>query len=292
MPPPDADFGIEIEFQKGAGNPRRVFDALSALLDGFERLDRTALESIDSRIEASLVLEDIEAGSIRAWFRNVLKAADDDALKGLDWKPLVGQYLVKAKYAALRWLDNPDEPPVKSLSTELRSIAQETDVRHLPDYAPPSDLHLLDALERMQDGKRLLRADDRLLIEADAKVYEVDLRRDRSLPAPEAYEVIPAETVSRAEMVLTVRKPDMIGRSMWQFKHGSTNLSAPIQDADWLDRYHRRQVAVMPGDALRCLVSLSYSYDKDGRLAEQKLEIEKVLGIVPGAGAQTELEGF
>ena len=40
MPPPDADFAFEIDFKKGEGDPRRVFDAASTLIDAFEVLDK------------------------------------------------------------------------------------------------------------------------------------------------------------------------------------------------------------------------------------------------------------
>jgi hypothetical protein len=39
MPPPDADFSFTIDFAKGTGDPRRVFDAAVLLIDGFESLD-------------------------------------------------------------------------------------------------------------------------------------------------------------------------------------------------------------------------------------------------------------
>lgn len=39
MPPEDADFSFTIDFKKGAGDPRRVFDAASELIAGFEALD-------------------------------------------------------------------------------------------------------------------------------------------------------------------------------------------------------------------------------------------------------------
>jgi hypothetical protein len=32
LPPPDSDFSFTIGFQKGRGDPRRVFDAASALV--------------------------------------------------------------------------------------------------------------------------------------------------------------------------------------------------------------------------------------------------------------------
>jgi hypothetical protein len=215
------------------GNPRRIFDAASFLIEGFERLDRAAIVSIDTRIQPLLVLEDIETGSLRIWLKNVLNALDDNALKDLEWRPLVGKYLVRTKYAALRWLDNPNRPSVPDLVRELRQIAEETDVRHLPDYAPVREPELIEALDKVQAGKRQLLSSDRLIIEAEGKVYQTDLNRDWS-PGTIA-PVAPRETDSHVQMILTVRKPDMIGKSMWQFRHGKANLSAPVKDGEWLD---------------------------------------------------------
>ncbi len=61
-------------------------------------------------IETEILLEDIEAGSIKVWLRNALHAVEDEALKTLDWKPAVGKYLVRAKYAVIRWIDDNATP--------------------------------------------------------------------------------------------------------------------------------------------------------------------------------------
>src|SRR5688500_2924605 len=86
MPPDDSDFGLKIEFQKGVGDPRRIFDAASALIDGFEILDDALVGSIDSKIETVMVLEDVQASSLKIWLKTLLECVDDDALKDLEWK--------------------------------------------------------------------------------------------------------------------------------------------------------------------------------------------------------------
>lgn len=85
-------------------------------------------------------------------------------------------------------------------------------------------------------------------------------------------------------MILTVRKPDMIGASQWQFRHGKQNLNAPVHDEEWVVRYHDRLVDIRPGDALRCWVRFVYEYDPKGALVGQRLEIEKVFEVIPGPG--------
>src|SRR5579863_530025 len=92
--PPAADFAFEIDFKRGEGSASRVFLAINDFIRGCERLDSELVQAIDNNIETVMVLEDIEAGSIKVWLRNALRAVEDDALKTLDWKPAVGKYLV------------------------------------------------------------------------------------------------------------------------------------------------------------------------------------------------------
>ncbi len=59
-----------------------------------------------------------------------------------------------------------------------------------------------------------------------------------------------------AEMILAVKKPDYLGTSKWDLRHGKRTIQAKIEDEDWLRRFQNRQEDVRPGDALRCNVSI------------------------------------
>lgn len=183
MPPEGADFAFAIDFKRGEGNPRRVFDAASALIHGFELLDAALATSVDELLEPLLVLEDVESESLKVWLRNVLNAIDDDAIKKLDWKPIVGAYLLKAKYIVLEYCDSGDAstlPAIDQLKQSLQSLAEQTDVRHLPAYPPINDAKLIAAIDRLQGAKRDLTAGDRIIIESEGRTYEVDLSSSAS----------------------------------------------------------------------------------------------------------------
>ena len=147
-PIPEADFAFYIDFAKGEGSPSRVFSATHDFIQACERLDRELVASIDSSIQTVMVLEDIEAGSIKTWLRNTLKSTDDQALKELNWKPAVGKYLVRAKYMVLQWIDNDTTPrSLPDLRKNIQKLAKETDVRYIPDYSPPPAEALLRAVK-------------------------------------------------------------------------------------------------------------------------------------------------
>ena len=293
MPPADADFSFEIDFKKGIGRPRRVFDAASELIEAFEILDEALIQSVDNKMRPLLVLEDVEAGSIRVWLRNVLTRTEDDALKTLDWKPLIGRYLVKSKYLVLDFLNdenNANKPKLDILKDGLRRIAEETDIKHLPDYAPINEPKLLASMDQIQSAKRELVSGDKLTFEAEGRSLTVKL--DSIWQPSENIEVGKEgikETESEGEIILTIRKPDLLGSSMWLFGHGRSSVSANISDENWLFDFHSRKIPLYSGDALRCKAKFTFVYDENGTLLEQKFEILKVLEIIKGPGPQIEL---
>jgi hypothetical protein len=289
MPPADADFAFRIQFAKGAGDPRRVFDAASELIDGLEELDGAVAGSVDSKIKTLMILEDIEAGSIKVFLKTLLQSVDDQSLKDGEYRKAIGPALIKAKYAAIEYLDSDQKDAgggADALRETLQTIARETDVRHLPDYPPIHEARLVASLDKIQDAKRILGPGDKLTIETEDRTYEVDLSKTWE---PSEFIKIDEKTTEResdAEIILTIRKPDMLGSSMWQFGHGDHRISARILDESWFNDFHSGKIALRSGDALRCKVKFIYIFDAKGALVDQKTDILKVLELLGGGGGE------
>lgn len=288
---PQADFAFEIDFKRGEGSPSRVFSAINDFIRGCERLDAELANAIDANIETVMLLEDIEAGSIKVWLRNALHATEDDALKTLDWRPLVGKYLVKAKYAVIRWIDNDAVPrSLPALAREIQAIATETDVKHLPDYRAPSPKALLDAVRDFQHVKDQLVAGDRATyIDRDGDRAEMNLSLRLNVDDIEAMAVKETVTFPVAPMILAVKKPDYLGDSKWDLRHGKRAISAKIEDEAWLKRFQGREIDVRPGDALRCNVRIEHLYGHDNELLTEKYTIVHVDDILIDSYRQSEL---
>jgi hypothetical protein len=118
--------------------------------------------------------------------------------------------------------------------------------------------------------------------------YKVDLTKTWD-PA----EVIPLSTApttekhSEGEIILTIRKPDMVGQSKWQFTRGKVPIFARISDEDWLSRFHDRKViGLHSGDAMRCKVRFTYIFDDKGTMIEEQIEVTKVIEIIKGSGGE------
>jgi hypothetical protein len=283
------EFSFVIKFARGQGDPRRIFDAASLLIDGFDELDGTIAQSVDAKLSTITVLEDIQSGSLRVVLRTILENIDDQGLKEGEWKKAIGPALVKGKHLAIEALNrNETDAPkaVEYLRTELDQIVQQTDVKHIPAYAPIHEGRLIASLDKIQDAKRTLGPKDELTIEFDGKTYAADLTKTW-----EPAKLVPVsgttEKTSEGTIILTIRKPDLLGAARWQFSHGTALTYASIEDERWLQRFHSGKIALHSGDALRCKVKFTYIFDDTGKMIEQQTDITKVLGIMRGPGHQT-----
>jgi hypothetical protein len=87
-------------------------------------------------------------------------------------------------------------------------------------------------------------------------------------------------TFPAAPMILAVKKPDYLGDSKWDLRHGKRPISAKIEDTAWLKRFQSREVDVRPGDALRCEVQIEYLYGHDNELLTERYTLVRVIEVL------------
>jgi hypothetical protein len=287
MPLPDSrstiDFGIQIDFDRESHDPARIFRTMSGLISSFQQLDHSLVESIDISIEPVLLLEDVEAGSIKVWLREQIEGIEDDALKSGDWKKIAGQFLVKGKYILLRFLqDNkklPGRADIIRLQGELLRAAEETQLRGLPVYRPVPIQNLLGGIKSVNEAlNQLGDRDTAKFISAEG---DTDLTPIVEFSLSDIEELLTQETViGSAILILKVKKPDYLGTSKWEFVFEHA-MEVKILDFDWLVRFQNREVDVRPGDALRAEVLTEVKYGYGGDVIGMTYTIRKVLEVIP-----------
>ncbi len=291
-----SEFCIAIDFEKGSENPSRVFRAMFELIEAFQRLDVDLVKSIDSKIEPIALLEDIETGSIKAWLGHILRNIDDQALKELDWKPLIGQYLVKSKYAIINFLENKteitDRQQIEALEKDLLRLAEETEVRTFPAYSPIARPKLLSGISDITKALSHLSEEDKATFQTPEGTTGFNLQFNF---APDSIEkLLTDETITNtSEMILKVKKPDYLGESRWEFRHGATPISAKVADNEWLHKFQNRQVDIRPGDSIRAKVEITVKYGYDKEVVSSShiiVEVVEILPFVPPDTSQIPIE--
>lgn len=284
---------VEVDYERGAERPERIFHAMADLIEAFQRIDLHLAESIGAGIEPVVVLEEVEAGSIRTWLATVLRSVDDEALKKLDWKQIVGTYLVRAKARILKYLDGKkeitDPADVEVLEAELVQLAEETQVRYIPAYTPiPRRLLLADLNDVSAAVAPLNPRESAVALLEDERVA---IPREFSISTDAIDRILTDQTLDNdADLILKVKKPDYLGNSMWEFRHEGHKIEANISDTGWLQRFRRREVNLGPGDAIRAVLHTTVHYDKSGEVVTSERRVTKVHEVIPLApGTQAEM---
>ena len=277
------DFCITIDFDKESPNPERVFMTMSNIITSFKKLDDNLIKSIDKNIQPVLILEDIEIGSIKTWLKQSLEQINDDGLLHLDWRPMVGQYLVKAKYYILIFLENRTQisssQEVKELQNQLYDIAEQTNVNRFPSYAPITIPKLIDNIDRINNSLATLDKKDKMFFIS----YEgnASFNLGFNFVPEEIEELLTKEKIENtATMILKVKKPDYLGFSQWEFKYDRRTIFVKIVDDIWLTSFQKRREDVRPGDSLKAKVKVTVKYGYDGNVLNTHYEILKVESII------------
>jgi hypothetical protein len=289
----DYDFCIEIDFEKGSSEkPSRVFAAMAGLINSVQVLDLNLAQAIDTRIRPELLLQEIEVGSLKSWLRNRILEIDDEALNKLNYKKIIGDYLVKAKYRILECLkdkDSLDETKVKQLQEELQQLAEETRVRKIPSYGVVRRRVLAEFwIETSESTAVLGERDVARYISAAGKIV---LPRGYVLPDEIKEEILTKEiSTSETVLLLKVKKPDYLGESRWLFHHDGHPIEASIEDKEWLAAFQNRKIIVRPGDSLKAHLKTEVRRGYDKEDVSVRYYITKVIDIIEGdKGTQASL---
>jgi len=277
------DFCIEIDYKKDSENPSRVFRSMSEIIEACQNIDRQLVNVIDVNIETVLLLEDVQTSSIKAWLRTILERVPDDALYNLSWKPVIGQYLVQGKKYIIDFtrekttVTNIQE--LTPLSDKIHKLAEATNIKMLPAYTPIQPHALLESLKDISSGLNQLTEGDtaKYIISDDVVDFNLEFRL-----APESIEdlITKETTIMKGEKLLKIKKPDYLGESMWDMKHGNTTISVSISDLEWLKNFQSGNIHLVPGDSIRALVRETYKYDHENNLIGQHYHVEEVLEVI------------
>lgn len=275
-------YALKITYEKGTPQPSRVFKAMSEMIDGLQVLDGCLLKAFPFKIEPTLLLEDIQVSSLRTVVKNVLTQIDDEAIKNLEWKKVIGSFLLKGKHAVIEWIDKRDRietrQELQMLASDLQKLAEDTKVLYLPVYTPPPLIVLTRNLSIISSAVAKLGPGDEATYESDEIISRFNKRFQFNDEF--AAELLTHERITnQSEVLLRVKKPDYLGESMWEFKHAGHPIRAKIEDHTWLALFQLQKVEVKPGDSLRVLLETTTHHGPDGEELITYYRVLKILNI-------------
>lgn len=270
----EGEIGLVIDYQPGRVLAIDVLQAAMKMIESLDKLDAVLLSSVDTSLEPVSVLNDVQHSSLKMLLARALRNTPDELLGTLDWKKWVGGLLVKGKYKLLQKLEA-DAPEIQQVLTEL-----EPEYRAAPamiGYEPPAVSDVMDALDGVAKARAALPGQ---LVKVQTEFGDVYIPETEAIAADPSSIKVANTITNRGMEYFKVKSPDMLGSAQWTVLRNNRSTKVDMLHKGWIDAYHRREHAVLPGDSLKCQYEERISYDALGNEIERKLAIIEVMEVI------------
>jgi hypothetical protein len=270
----EGEIGLKIDYTPGQTPAVELLSGAMRLVEALDRLDRALLSSVDTSLEPVSVLNDVQRSSLKLLLARALRSVPDDALRNMEWKKWIGDLLIKGKYRLLGSLDA-DTP---TIAQELQALS--ADYENAPGvlvpYRAPKLQDVIEALDRVQDVCAVISCP----VTVQTELGDVELKAF-SIPMQQPGSgVIESSITNQGEEIFKVKSPDMLGEAQWTVLRNNRNTRVNMLHRGFVEKYHRREFAILPGDALRCRFEETVNYDAAGQEISRDISIVEVKSII------------
>ena len=270
----EGEIGLVIDYEPGRSHAVDVLQGAMDMIHALDRLDAALLSSVDTSLEPVSVLNDIQHSSLKMLLARALRHMPDELAGNLDWKKWVGGLLVRGKYKLLAKIEA-DAPEIKSTLAELDAEYDAAPARLL-GYKPPQVSDVIDALDSVAKARAQLPGQT---VTVQTELGDIAIPETAPASAPEIPPATQTITNGGTEF-FKVKFPDLLGSAQWTVLRNNRNVKIDMLHQAWLDAYHRREHALLPGDSIKCHFEEKVAYDAAGNEIERRLAIIEVLEII------------
>lgn len=278
-----SSFAIKLEFDKNTENPSRLFYSFAEMIDSVNSLDIVIAKTINSTITSKIILDDVEKGSIIAKLWNELVISEEGKIDDLEPQENLKDYLEDSRKAAIDFVsqNKSSVEDLEKLSIEIAEIAEKKKVAESFNYAEPNLIDLAKSINEIKNSTNDLHQNEGFILTNSDENPSAIMRNGSEKIDIESVEkfLTKEELVNNYETFYKIKKPDFLGDSQWDFKHGNKSIKVKILHQEWLDQFHKGEIVVLPGDSLKVKIKQTNKYNQNGYLISEKIEIIEVLEI-------------
>ena len=277
----ESEIEIKLEFDKNSENPARLFRSLAKLVDSINEFDFLMASTIDSTVTSKVYINDFEKGSLITKLRSALIIGDDKKLDNEDNSENIKEHIRHSRDKAFEFIaeGKSSVQDVENFVEEINESAKNKNLTESFNYAEPNLLDLAKVVNKINESTDDLTKNE--FFEIKKKKDSPQIKTGNSkINIDDVEEALTKETIEQDfEIYYKIKKPDFLGDSQWEFKHGTKTLKIKITHSEWLDKFHLGKIIVKPGDSLKVKVNQVNSYNTNGYLLSEKKEIIEVLEI-------------
>lgn len=274
----EGEISLVIDYEPGSTVAVDLLQGAMNLIESLDGLDKVLLSSVDTSLEPVSIINDVQHSSLKLLLARALKSTPDDILKDLSFKKWVGHLLVKGKYKLLKCLEsgNCDAPEIQKTLSSLEKDYNDAPVGFV-GYDAPRVSDVIDALDKVEIARSSL-AKEKILIQTE--LGDIHLP-EAKIALQTIMESCPEDIIlNKGEEFFKIKQVDMLGNSQWTVLRNNRAVKVDMLHKSWLDKYHNREVEILPGDSLFCKYEEVITYDQNQNEIDRKLSIVEVMKVI------------
>lgn len=275
---------------------KNAIEAFAQIIKFYEILqafDKSVIRNINAAYIPEYGLENVEYGSLKTRLVQILKAIPDELIQDLEWKKIIGFFLVKAKYRLIKFLSEENKiesrEQIKKITDEINNDIKQIGNEHHLLVTEISEYVILNVADDL--SKEVNNLKDKELLEYKSKAGNTFVQKGVYINKPKIlFELGEKTIVNETTEILKVKKVDLLSDiPKWDFLQSKKPLSAKMLDTEWLNSFHSRQVNIQPEDALAVTLRTIHTYTPSYKSKKTDFEIIKVLSVIGPNDADTQL---
>jgi len=280
----DSDVVIEAGAQGSASSPDA--SAIQLLRDAVEASYRALAGPVAIKLDTIAAVEEVAKRSTSLWVRVQARGGSGQDGLGDPADPSLLKFLARGTLAIIAWMDGSPTLQLADLQQAIRVLAWGTSITTTAHPALPSSSELVNAISAWQQAKNAMGAGDSVRIVTNNGSADLDL--SKRIAEPRTLLLSRKIVNHSADMIFVVERPDYQASGEWQLKHGETRTTAVVEPGTLLDKFHRRELDIRPGDALRCKVDLETSYGPDHEVLAERYRIVEIVEVLTATATQNQ----
>lgn len=279
----NSKFEIKLDFERETESPSRLFRSFAEMIEGINDLDYLIAGSVNTSVQSKIILDDIEKGSIIGMFWNELIISQDGQIDDTPESEKIEEYIEESRAETLKFIADKKSSvkDLENLKNTISEIASQKELTESFNYAELDLLKLAKSINSINNSTDKLNTNESFELKSENTVVKEIVAGTNKIDIEDVEEALTEnEIVNESEMFYLIKKPDFLGDSAWNFKHGTKSVTVKILHQEWLEEFHSGKVLVVPGDSLNVLVRQTSKYNRNGYLISDRLEIIKVISVI------------
>lgn len=263
-------------------------------IDSFANYDKYVSNLIFHDLEIEQYLEEIQISSLKSFIRAFFMESKNSKLSSSKIQnEQLNQYLTEVHTHAANTLNESKEinssKTIKELAKNIEISAENAGLKNGNLYIPPVANDIIPMLIELNQAINSLDVHDRFYIGKDTQIL---VNKDRIISKELIRKDMTARTIETEKSdVYPLKKPDLLGISMWEFQDKKHIINVKIMDEEWLLKVQSGAIPIIAGTRVRAKFKYITHLDEKERPLSNEIYLMKFEEFIPRNGENEELYG-